>query len=60
MESTLTKSCVYAIYRNMMPDEYKYDYANFSNALYDWIYIEVFKVQFFLYLIITIYFQVNK
>lgn len=44
MESTLTKSCVYTIYRNMMPDEYKYDYANFSNALYDWIYIEVFKV----------------
>jgi hypothetical protein len=29
----------------MMPDEYKYDYANFSNALYDWIYIEVFKVR---------------
>jgi HSP20 family molecular chaperone IbpA len=43
LESTLTKSCVYAIYRHMMPDEYKYDYANFSNALYDWIYIEVFK-----------------
>lgn len=44
VDTTLTKSCIYAIYRHMMPEEYKYDYANFSNALYDWVYIEVFKV----------------
>jgi len=42
-ESTLTKSCIYAIYRHMMPDEFKYDYANFSNALYDWAYTELLK-----------------
>jgi len=40
---SLTKSCVYGIYRHTMPEEFRYDYANFSNALYDWVYIEVFK-----------------
>jgi len=42
-ESSVTKNCIYAIYRHMMPDEFRYDYANFSNALYDWAYTELLK-----------------
>ena len=43
-ENTLSKSIVYALYRHMMLDEFRYDFANFSNALYDWAYLELVKV----------------
>lgn len=43
-ESTLAKSLVYALYRRMMPEDFRYDFANFANALYDWAYLELIKV----------------
>eukprot|EP01113_Clastostelium_recurvatum_P024862 TRINITY_DN2975_c0_g1_i2.p1 TRINITY_DN2975_c0_g1~~TRINITY_DN2975_c0_g1_i2.p1 ORF type:complete len:450 (+),score=130.78 TRINITY_DN2975_c0_g1_i2:60-1409(+) len=42
-ESQLLKTTIFTLYRHLMPDEYRYDYANFSNALYDWTYGELNK-----------------
>jgi HSP20 family molecular chaperone IbpA len=35
-DSPLAKATVHALYKHMIDDEFKYDYANFSNALYVW------------------------
>ena len=44
-DSTLSKSTIYALYKHMVDEDLKYDYANFSNALYVWTSDELVKVR---------------